>query len=125
MVVLVVVVCVCVRVRARVCNKISVPRCLCVSISTCAKLTHTGQRSCSPCQSWVDYGNTKITQRALKSVGIFPILKLDTMRKKQKLNTMRKKQKLDTMRKKQKKKKAQPLCGSDWMTLDQLLISFS
>ena len=97
------------------------PRCLCVRISTRAKLTHTRQRSCSPCQSSVDYGNAQITQHALKSVGIFQILKLDTMRKKQKLDTMRKKQKKRERKTGGEKKKAQPLCGSDWMTLDQLL----
>ena len=45
--------------------------------------THARQRSCSPCQNSVDYGNIKIIQHALKSVrALFRVLKLDTARKK-------------------------------------------
>ena len=33
--------------------------------NTCKKITYAGQRSCSPCQSLVDYGNSKITQHVL------------------------------------------------------------
>ena len=40
-------------------------------------------KSCSPCQSLVGYGHTKITQHALE-VSVFRMLKLDTIQKKKK-----------------------------------------
>ena len=36
------------------------------SVYACTKMTYARYRSCSPCQSSVGYGNTKITQHALK-----------------------------------------------------------
>ena len=35
-------------------------------VYACKKITYARLRFCSPCQSLVDYGNTKITQHALK-----------------------------------------------------------
>ena len=34
-------------------------------VPACKKITYTCQKSCSPCQSSVDYGHTKITQHEL------------------------------------------------------------
>ena len=41
----------------------------------------TSVRFCSPCQSWVNYGNTQTTQQALK-LSVSRVVKWDTIRKK-------------------------------------------
>ena len=48
------------------------------------KITYERSRSCSLCQSSVDYGNTKITQHAPEVPKVFRVLKLDTKQKKKK-----------------------------------------
>ena len=56
--------------------------CASVCLSACKNITYAPQRSCSSCQSSVDYGHTKITQHALKVSRVFGMLKLDTTLKK-------------------------------------------
>ena len=53
-------------------------------VHACKKITYTCQRSCSPCHSSVNCGNTKITQLELKVSKVFRMLKLDTILKKKK-----------------------------------------
>ena len=53
-----------------------------VCLSACKNITYARQRSCSPRQSSMDYGHTKITQHALKVSRVFRMLKLFTTLKK-------------------------------------------
>ena len=56
----------CVRARVRAGVRARVRACARACVHACDHHRHVTERSCSPCQSSVDYGNTKITQHALK-----------------------------------------------------------